>query len=66
METAEAKYCYIGIEKCGCVTSACVDDEKYKKEIAESISKWVKEGKTIERILVTDAMNKLTLCKHGN
>ena len=60
----ETIICYIGMKPCGCAVTATVDKPEWKKETAESLAEWVKDGLTIERRTVEEARAILRRCRH--
>lgn len=60
-DEAEQYDCYIGKLSCGCVVAACVDIPRCKKETAQDIASWVRDGMTVER--VTGKQVRLTGCE---
>lgn len=36
-------------------TAVCVDDPKFAKETAKDIARWIREGRTIERVTTKQA-----------
>ena len=57
------QYCYIGTKPCGCTVAGCLDMDTHKKDTAKFVSDCVKDGLTVERVLVGDARTKLQTCK---
>lgn len=53
-----ATHAYICINPKGEVRGACVDDD-LKAETAKTIARWVKQGYTIERVLIQEARDRL-------
>lgn len=41
---------YVAKKSCGCVVAAHVDRPQYKNEVAKEVSRWIKEGYTVERV----------------
>ena len=55
--------CYIGREKCGCVTVAIVDNPEHKKATAKEVAKCIREGMTVE-LMPVEAVRELPFgCK---
>ena len=58
-------HAYIGIKACGCVQAVVVDDPKYPKDTARSVSDFIKDGLTVERVTMAVMREKLkTKCQH--
>lgn len=57
-------YCYIAVKKCGCIVGFSVDDKRIKKDTSVSVAQWIKDGLTVERVILTDAGLRLTICEH--
>lgn len=52
---------------CGCVTAACVDEPRHKKDTAKFLKEIVSSGRIIERVEAKDWHTvKLQRCKHRN
>jgi len=49
---------YIGIED-GRVRAICRDDPGYEKSTAKMVANWIKEGRTVERVTVTEGMARI-------
>jgi len=53
---------YIAKEKCGCVTGAIVDDKTRPGEVAIDIAKFIRDGRTIEKVDGDTVGNLLAQC----
>ncbi len=51
---------------CGCVTAACVDDPKHRKDTAKFVSDLLKDGRIVERVEASEFDKTVTLvrCPH--
>ena len=54
---------YIGRAECGCIVACCVDNPFHKKDTAEALSDFIKDGLTIERVTVQFVRENFG-CKH--
>jgi hypothetical protein len=56
---------YIAIAACGCVPAFTVDESEYQEDVAEDIGKWIVSGRTVERVTMDEARERLTMdCPH--
>ena len=53
--------CYVGVQPCGCVTAAAVDEPEYAKDNAKTVAGWIRKGLTVERCDTEDARARLAL-----
>jgi hypothetical protein len=60
----EEAMCYVGIKPCGCCVAAAVDNPEWAKDTAKAVSKWMRDGLTIERRTVQWSRENLTMCEH--
>ncbi len=48
-------FAYIGRAPCGCIRSACVDNEIVgKKDVAKAVAEMVRYGLTVDRVTIED------------
>jgi hypothetical protein len=52
-------HAYIGINENGLARAIVYDDPKWKKDTAKTIAEWIKMGRTIERLPVAEACDRL-------
>lgn len=62
---SEPEHAYIGVAPCGCVFSACIDNPKRQREVAQFCKDAIKDGEHIERVTVDEARYRLTHSPHG-
>jgi hypothetical protein len=60
----EITYCYVGRKSCGCMTAAAVDKPDYKEDVAKTVSDWILEGLTVDRVDVEIVRKELMSCPH--
>lgn len=53
------EYAYIGINENGLARAIVFDDPKYKRDTAKTIAEWIRRGRTIERLPVEQATERL-------
>ena len=59
------RFAYVARRPCGCMIAAAVDDPKYAKDNAKEISRWIRDGLTIERVSVERVRAEFKSCPHG-
>ena len=63
--TTEQVYAYIArTSGCGCVTAICVDEPAYKRSTAQDIAAWIRDGRSVERVLLAEGQALLHTCPH--
>lgn len=62
---AVSEYCYVGIKDCGCAVVMAVDDPRWKKETAKTVSQMVRDGYLVERWPIERARAECGRCKHA-
>ena len=50
----DATLCYAAFSKCGCIAAINVDREEYRKDVAKTVAGWIREGREVRRITVTE------------
>jgi hypothetical protein len=60
---SKSEFVYIGFKPCGCGVAVVVDDPKYVKSTAESVSEFIREGLKIERVSMDDYPARFNGCK---
>jgi hypothetical protein len=60
---SKATHVYLGRQACGCAVAFVVDDPDDPKFTAREIAKWVRRGRTVERVLLDEARSGPFGCK---
>ncbi len=55
---------YVGIKKCGCAVAAVVDDGEHIKDTSKVVSKFIRDGLSVERWPIEKVREQLKSCKH--
>ena len=55
--------CYVGIKPCGCMVAWVYDDPKHPKDVANSVSDFIRSGYFVERANTDEVRHKLGKCK---
>lgn len=64
-QQSATRMAYIGVSPCGCVPAVTVDEPEHAKDVAKDISGWIKRGRTVERVTMDEARERLTMdCPH--
>lgn len=56
--------CYVGRLPCGCLVAWVHDNGQHPKEVAESVSEFIRNGYAVERVNTDDVRSQLGPCKH--
>lgn len=51
-------HAYVAIEKCGCVSAITADTPDMRKDNAKEIARWIREGRTVERLSADEARER--------
>ena len=55
--------CYIGIKACGCYVAVVFDDPRFKKDTAETVAEFIKEGYRVESRVWSEVQARVGRCK---
>lgn len=56
--------CYVASKPCGCSVAAAFDDDRFKRETAESVAEWIRDGLTVRFLSDDEARAVLGPCTH--
>ena len=56
--------CYVAYKDCGCMVGAVVDIPECRKDAAEDVARWIKDGLKVARVSVAEVRIKLLRCPH--
>lgn len=59
----QPEFAYVGVESCGCITAAVVDNPEHAKDVRASVRDIMKWG-IIERMSVAEVRKAICLVKH--
>lgn len=58
-----ATHAYIGINKAGSVRAIVFDDPGHETSTAEHVADWIKMGRTVERLPIKEACERMAVAK---
>ena len=59
----QPEFAYVGVETCGCITAAVVDNPDHAKDVRRAVSGFMRWG-TVERMPLAEIRKAICLTKH--